>query len=257
MDFQKSPEEYLFNNGNTVFSSLPISDRGKKLPQVRQRVKENSRLLPTHAVDLMTEWYDRHYSNPYPTYRDCEMLAQKGNISINQVKQWFVNVRRRTQNQFRKTRDTRCTKRKAEPEDNQVHNRIKLEEEIQQPVTSYSYSTLSLDSTLSENNYSSQASSPTSYRFNYSTYCSPTSQTSPNMSQHTDSPIYSSSPVLNQNYFPHYSSTTSNFSSDYTSAFNYYVHNSSTTSDHSSYFKSPNNYQYHNNYQNVYNFQYY
>ncbi|CAF0864362.1 unnamed protein product [Brachionus calyciflorus] len=88
----------------------------KKLPQIRARVKENSRLLPTKAIDIMTEWYDRHYSNPYPTYRDCEMLAQMGGITVSQVKQWFVNVRRRTQNQFRKIRDTRNTKRRISNE---------------------------------------------------------------------------------------------------------------------------------------------
>ena len=54
----------------------------------------------------MTEWYDKNYSYPYPTYRDCEHLANTGQITISQVKQWFVNVRRRTQNQFRRTHDS-------------------------------------------------------------------------------------------------------------------------------------------------------
>ena len=76
----------------------------KKLPMVRQRVKENSRLLPQQAVDLMTAWYDKHYSNPYPSFRDTEQLARDGCITVGQVKQWFVNVRRRTHNQFRMKR---------------------------------------------------------------------------------------------------------------------------------------------------------
>ena len=52
----------------------------------------------------MTTWYERNYSNPYPTFKECENLAVAGGVSVNQVKQWFVNVRRRTHNQFRKRR---------------------------------------------------------------------------------------------------------------------------------------------------------
>ena len=52
----------------------------------------------------MTKWYEKHYTHPYPILKECEELAKKGKISVKQVKQWFVNVRRRTHNQFRKCR---------------------------------------------------------------------------------------------------------------------------------------------------------
>ena len=54
----------------------------------------------------MTKWYEKHYSNPYPDFKKCEELAAKGKVNVNQVKQWFVNVRRRTHNQFRRRRAT-------------------------------------------------------------------------------------------------------------------------------------------------------
>jgi hypothetical protein len=57
----------------------------------------------------MTVWYDENYNSPYPSFRECEQMAIDGGISINQVKQWFVNVRRRTQNKNRITRDNRTT----------------------------------------------------------------------------------------------------------------------------------------------------
>jgi len=72
----------------------------------RQRLKEKSRLLPSKAIDIMTQWYDKNYNSPYPSFRECEQMAIDGCISINQVKQWFVNVRRRTQNKNRITRTT-------------------------------------------------------------------------------------------------------------------------------------------------------
>ena len=80
------------------------------MPALRQRVKENSRLLPQEAIDIMTKWYDSHYTNPYPSFKDCEDLASAGKVSINQVKQWFVNIRRRTHNQFRKRRSNNTRK---------------------------------------------------------------------------------------------------------------------------------------------------
>ena len=61
-------------------------------------------MLPEEALDVMTAWYDKHYTNPYPSFKDFEELASAGRVSIKQVKQWFVNVRRRTYNQFRKRR---------------------------------------------------------------------------------------------------------------------------------------------------------
>ena len=60
--------------------------------------------MPQQAIDIMTQWYEANYSNPYPTFQQCEYMANHGQITISQVKQWFVNVRRRTQNQFRKKR---------------------------------------------------------------------------------------------------------------------------------------------------------
>ncbi len=76
----------------------------KNLPKLRNRNKPNARALPEKAVEIMTAWYDQHYIDPYPSYRDYEQMAKHGNITIAQVKQWFINVRRRTHNQFRKKR---------------------------------------------------------------------------------------------------------------------------------------------------------
>ena len=54
----------------------------------------------------MTRWYEQHYTNPYPMLKECEELAELGKVTVSQVKQWFVNVRRRTHNQYRKRRAT-------------------------------------------------------------------------------------------------------------------------------------------------------
>lgn len=92
----------------------------KKMPKTRQRHKQNSRILPQQSIDIMTTWYDKHYTNPYPTYRDCEIMASSGQITVNQVKQWFVNIRRRTGNQFRRKRNPYDTKSKGKEDSNDL-----------------------------------------------------------------------------------------------------------------------------------------
>lgn len=160
---------YIFSDDSSSPPSNAFTDRTnkiieKKLPQSRQRVKENSRLLPQQAIDTMTEWYDRHYSNPYPTYRDCEQLAQRSSITINQVKQWFVNVRRRTQNEFRKTRDTRCTKRKELSSDDQ--ETINTIENIKRKKIKSEFSPM--QSVVQENTIATSV--PVSYNYNNYNY---------------------------------------------------------------------------------------
>ena len=93
-----------------LYSSSQVND--SKIPKTRQRNKQSSRSLPQKSIDIMTNWYDKHYTNPYPTFRDCEIMAGAGNITVNQVKQWFVNIRRRTGNQFRRKRNPYDIKQK-------------------------------------------------------------------------------------------------------------------------------------------------
>lgn len=85
-----------------LFQTPTDGSMEKKLPKSRQRIKQNSRILPTEAIEIMTRWYENHYTDPYPSFRDYEYMSKNGNITVNQAKQWFVNVRRRTKNQFRR-----------------------------------------------------------------------------------------------------------------------------------------------------------
>ena len=119
----------LVNYQNQPLANVTNANKiEKKLPPLRQRVKENSRLLPQRAIDIMTEWYDKHYEHPYPSYREFELLAERGLITVNQVKQWFVNVRRRTQNAFRKKRDSDKQKKQNIPVNYSIS-------ELSQPTT--------------------------------------------------------------------------------------------------------------------------
>ena len=60
--------------------------------------KSKSRQLNSYAVEVMTEWYDQHIDNPYPTDEEKLVLADMGGLSLSQVKAWFANKRNRTNN---------------------------------------------------------------------------------------------------------------------------------------------------------------
>ncbi len=51
--------------------------------------------LSNEAVGLMTEWFDSHVANPYPTLEKKELMASVGKITVKQVISWFSNRRNR------------------------------------------------------------------------------------------------------------------------------------------------------------------
>lgn len=60
--------------------------------------KMRSRQLSPKAVQIMTQWYEQHLHNPYPSDDEKVKMAEEGGISLSQVKAWFANKRNRTAN---------------------------------------------------------------------------------------------------------------------------------------------------------------
>jgi len=62
------------------------------------KVRSKSRReLPTGAVATLKAWLlsPEHFTHPYPTPQDQQMLMQKTGIDKKQLKNWFTNARRR------------------------------------------------------------------------------------------------------------------------------------------------------------------
>ncbi|XP_052815124.1 homeobox protein ceh-40-like [Mya arenaria] len=60
--------------------------------------KNKSRQLNSRAVDIMTDWYEKHIDHPYPTDEEKVVIANHGGLSLSQVKAWFANKRNRSNN---------------------------------------------------------------------------------------------------------------------------------------------------------------
>ena len=179
------------------------------MPVPRQRIKEKSRLLPQEAIDIMTAWYNLNYTSPYPTFRDCEQMAHDGKISINQVKQWFVNVRRRTQNEFRIKRQIYNSSKSSSEAKNTVDSKFayKIESIINQQTKSRNISA-ALETYRDDNSHAYQnvsSDNSTNYSFFHMPY------------QSTSSPsyVYPISPVYNNYNVPLNSSVSTSPSSTY------------------------------------------
>ena len=69
------------------------------------------------GVRIMESWYKRNQEHPYPSYDAAEVMAKAGNMSVEQVKKWFANKRRRLHNTKTLTEIARRRKRTAEPSD--------------------------------------------------------------------------------------------------------------------------------------------
>ncbi len=50
------------------------------------------------VIRVMQKWYNQHCEHPYPSYETAEVMAETGNISVEQVKRWFANRRVRDGN---------------------------------------------------------------------------------------------------------------------------------------------------------------
>ena len=84
MNSSSSPEQ----NSVSVSDSVSPSD---------DNIKKRKSLNPV-AVQIMQDWYEKHFDHPYPTDIETAAMAQQGNIRPTQVKKWMANKRVRSLN---------------------------------------------------------------------------------------------------------------------------------------------------------------
>ena len=81
-------------NSTTSLEKSPV----QTFPDRRYLPCLQSRHLNKRATSIMTQWYKSHSDHPYPSYDAAEVMANAGDITVDQVKKWFANQRRRRGN---------------------------------------------------------------------------------------------------------------------------------------------------------------
>ena len=66
--------------------------------------KSASESLPLEPTNVLEKWIEDHEDNPYPTDQEKIALANEANMTVMQVNNWFVNVRRRNMGRFASSR---------------------------------------------------------------------------------------------------------------------------------------------------------
>lgn len=51
--------------------------------------------LPAAGTRVLMRWFLTHLHQPYPSIQDKHSLAQRTDLSVTQVRNWFTNVRKR------------------------------------------------------------------------------------------------------------------------------------------------------------------
>lgn len=83
---------------NRVTASLQLLKISMPSSSEVSSSKSKSRQLNTRAVEIMTDWFEKHIDSPYPTDEEKQALADLGGLTVSQVKAWFANKRNRTNN---------------------------------------------------------------------------------------------------------------------------------------------------------------
>ena len=99
----KQVKKWMSNKRVRSFNTLSISGNQHPIKlkfkgQKQTTSKPAYQQLTGKAKQILTDWYETHINNPYPTDDERAALATQANIPESKVKSWFANKRSRSQN---------------------------------------------------------------------------------------------------------------------------------------------------------------
>ena len=87
--FVRFLEEFLIPTSTFEIYRPPLYEKQK--PKMNSKKRE----IPKAATHCLKRWLFQHITNPYPSEDQKKQLAQNTGLTILQVKNWFINARRR------------------------------------------------------------------------------------------------------------------------------------------------------------------
>jgi len=93
----------------------------------------------TDVANVLKLWLKDHLDKPYPTDSEKKMLAEKTNLTVDQINSWFINARRRIVPQLRKSGKGKGKRRKRKRQEYEEEENYKDEEYKDLNVTDVDY----------------------------------------------------------------------------------------------------------------------
>ncbi|XP_076911501.1 homeobox protein knotted-1-like 6 [Bidens hawaiensis] len=98
-----SSEEEVISGGETADNTQELKDTllrkfgGRRIRSLKQEFtkKKKKGKLPKEATAILLEWWNSHYTWPYPTEGDKISLAETTGLDPKQINNWFINQRKR------------------------------------------------------------------------------------------------------------------------------------------------------------------
>lgn len=131
---------------DSVKSGKALKRKSETEISMDSKRRRHNEPLNNQALTVMTDWYEEHLENPYPTKAEKEDLAKRGGITLGQVKSWFANKRNRSNN-------TRPKKQKKEMEGRLLDICHQLARDASKPVKDNAYYIQQLSSILDKTKY--------------------------------------------------------------------------------------------------------
>lgn len=85
------PRTASFSQDSGYLSDIPTTPETS--PNNANHRSSNRRYLSQQAIDMMERWYQLNLHHPYPSDQVVQHIAEKGGITITQVKKWMANKR--------------------------------------------------------------------------------------------------------------------------------------------------------------------
>ncbi|XP_076945602.1 homeobox protein knotted-1-like 6 [Bidens hawaiensis] len=97
-----SSEEEVISGGETAENTQELKDTllrkfgGRRIRSLKQEfTKKKKGKLPKEATTILLEWWNSHYTWPYPTEGDKISLVETTGLDPKQINNWFINQRKR------------------------------------------------------------------------------------------------------------------------------------------------------------------
>ena len=98
-----SSEDFqTFLQSETSFNFRQCMTINRRCIRKPRNSKSNRMVISKESKDILLAWLIRNINDPYPSSEERSILALKTKMSLQQIKYWFINVRRRKLKKYKK-----------------------------------------------------------------------------------------------------------------------------------------------------------